>query len=339
MTETAPPEWAFRQHLLDMLRGYRSAQTLITCAELGVFEALADGSRTAEELAAMRRADRRGMSLLLNAAVALGLLEKHDGRYANAPMAEACLAREGPHYLGNFVERDGAFYRRWSHLTAAVKTGQRPEDNVRDEEAENWVLGFELALYNLSRAVAPLVADALALPEDRSLRALDVGGGHSGYSIALARRYPNLTATVFELPPVVPIAREIIAKEGLTERVQAQEGNFQTDDLGSGYDLALVFGVLVGEAPEGGAALIKKVFNALNPGSRIVVREFLLNSDRTSPSEAAIFALQMLLATDTGGPSTTDELTGWLLDAGFTPPQTLSLPAWTGSTLIVAEKP
>ncbi|MGQ0604523.1 MAG: methyltransferase [Anaerolineales bacterium] len=339
MTE-APPEWAFRQNVLETLRGYRTAQTLITCAELSVFEALADGPCTVTELAAELQATTRGLSLLLDAAVGIGLLEKINERYANTPLAEACLVKDGPYYLGHFVKREGAFYRRWSHLTAAVKTGQRPEENTRDEEPEDWVRDFELALYSLARAIAPLVAEALALPEGRPLRVLDVGGGHGGYSLALARRYPNVTATVFELPRVVPIAHEIVANEGLAERVNVQEGDFQREALGHGYDVALVFGVLNGEAPERRTTLIQKVFNALNPGGRIVVREFLLNADRAGPPEAALFALQMLLATEAGGLSTMDELTDWLYSAGFRPPQTVSLPAWTGSSLIiVAEKP
>ncbi|MBI4770497.1 MAG: methyltransferase domain-containing protein [Chloroflexi bacterium] len=197
----------------------------------------------------------------------------------------------------------------------------------------------KFALYDLARAVAPAVADALALPEERPLRALDVGGGHGGYSIGLAQRYPNLTATVFELPRVVPVTREIIARAGASQRVRVQEGNFQADDLGGGYDVALLFGVLVGEAPEGRAALIKKVFAALGPGGRIVLREFLLTPDRTGPPEAALFALQMLLATDGGGASTTEELGAWLCDAGFAPPQVITLPAWVGSALVVAAKP
>lgn len=103
--------------------------------------------------------------------------------------------------------------------------------------------------------------------------------------------------------------------------------------------MALVFGVLVGEAPEGRDALIRKGFAALKAGGRIVVREFLLSEDQASPPEAALFALQMLLATDSGGLSTAAELAGWLREAGFAQSAAIALPAWVGSMLIVAEKP
>jgi SAM-dependent methyltransferase len=328
-----------RQRLREMAQGYRVAQILFACVELGVFEAIAAGARSATDVATAIQADVRGAELLLNAAVAIGLLEKREKRFVNMPIAETCLTRGGQGYIADSLKLESAFYRRWEYLTAAVKSGQRPEENVRDEQAGDWVRHFERALYNMARPMAPFIADALALPEDRELRVLDVGGGHGGYSIALARRYPRLSATVFELPRVVPVTREFVAQAGVAERVSVHAGDFQHDDLGHGYDVALVFGVLNGEPPEGRPALIAKVFAALKPGGRIVLRDSVLDADRASPPEAAIFALQMLLATDAGGLDTRDEWTRWLIEAGFAPPQSISLPAWIGSELMVADKP
>jgi SAM-dependent methyltransferase len=328
-----------RQRLREMARGYRATQVLFACVELGIFEAIAAGAHSATDIATTIQADQRGTELLLNAAVAVGLLEKREERFFNAPIAEMCLTRDGPGYMADSLKLESSFYRRWGHLTAAVKTGQRPEENVRDEQAGDWVSHFERALYNMARPMAPFIADALALPEDRALRVLDVGGGHGGYSIALAQRYPRLTAKVFELPRVVPVTQEIVAQADVAERVSVQAGDFQRDDLGSGYDVVLLFGVLNGEPPEGRPALIAKAFAALKPGGRVVLRDAVLDDDRAGPPEAAIFALQMLLATDGGGLNTCDEWTRWLIEAGFAPPQSISLPVWIGSELIVADKP
>jgi cyclopropane fatty-acyl-phospholipid synthase-like methyltransferase len=217
-------------------------------------------------------------------------------------------------------------------------TSRRPEEDRRDEQANDWVRNFELAMYKMAQPVAPVIAETLALPDDHPLQIVDVGGGHGAYSMALAKRHPRLTATVFELPRVVPVAREIIAQAGMSEQVSVQEGDFQRDDLGHGYDVALVFGVLNGESEAGRAALVARVHACLKPGGRIVIREYVLDSDRAGPPEAALFALQMLLATDWGGLSTFDEVSQWLCDAGFSQPQTLPLPADVGAPLIVADK-
>ncbi len=196
----------------------------------------------------------------------------------------------------------------------------------------------------MARLLAPVIAAALALPDDRGqvrhppLRVIDVGGCHAAYSIALARRHPLLAAVVFELPAVAPFAREIIAQEGLADRVTVQEGDFQRQGLGADYDVALVFGVLNGEPPEGRPALIRKAYDCLHPGGRIVLRDFVLDDDRAGPSEAALFALQMLLATESGGLDTRSDWAAWLAEAGFAPPHTITLPHGAGA-LTIAEKP
>ena len=327
-----------RQQIMERARRYREAQVLITCAELRVFEALSNGPLTAAEIATAIEADPRGVELLLNAAVSLDLLDKHDDHYLNTVLTAACLAQPDEFYLGEALRRESAFLRRWTHLTEAVKTGQRPIENVRDEHADDWVRTFERALYDMARPIAPIIAEALTLPEDRPLRVIDVGGGHGGYSLALARRYPLLTATIFELPRVVPVAREIIAEAGLSDRVTVQEGDFQHEELGGAYDVALVFGVLNGEPPARRPELIRKVFAALQPGGRIVLRDFVLDADRAGPPDAALFAVQMLLSTDAGGLNTRDELIGWLIDAGFDAPYAITLPAGVGSSLTIGVK-
>lgn len=69
-----------------------------------------------------------------------------------------------------------------------------------------------------------------------------------------------------------------------------------------------------------------------------MVRDFVLDSDQAGPDDAAVFALQMLLATDASGLDTQDDWNRWLSSAGFTPPFTVPLSDWIGSSLIVAIK-
>ena len=280
-----------RQLLRKMSQGFRETQVLLTCVELGVFEALYEGPAASMAVAQKVGADPRAAGLLLNTAVALGLIHKSEGQFSNKPLVAACLLPGAPGSMAHSIQLQTAFYRRWGRLAEAVRTGLRPEEDHREESAGDWVRNFVFGLYDMARPFAPVIAEALDLPNDRPLRVIDVGGCHAAYSLALARRHPLLTAVVFELPAVVPYAREIVAKEGLAGRVAVQEGNFKREGLGVGYDVALVFGVLNGEPPEGRPALIRKVYDCLNPGGRIVLRDFVLDDDRAGPPEAAIFAL------------------------------------------------
>lgn len=335
MTNTKITHW---QEVQNMMRGYRDAHVMITCAQLGIFRALATGAQTVSQLAKLTQTNELALSRLLNAAVALELLEKEGKSYKNAPLAATCLAEEGPFYLGNLIQREGAFYQRWSYLTEAVRSGQRPEANIRDEGQRNWVLDFEKALFDIARTVAPTITEALTLPTDRPLRLLDVGGGHGGYSMELARRYPNLKATVFELPAAAAVARDIIASQGMTERVNVQEGDFQKEDLGRHYDVILLFGVLVSETPMGKLALLRKAHAALKSGGLVAIRSFWLDDDRTRPVQSTLFSLHMLLSTDAGDISTRSQMLHWLAEANFIDIRHVTLPEWAGSGLITAKK-
>ena len=331
---------AQRKKLQEMTRAYRKSRILLTCVELGIFEVLAEnGKASAQTIAEITQTNQRGIDLLLNAAVALGLLTKTDGYFVNNTLSEACLVSGSEGNLVRSLRLENAFFNRWGHLTEAVRSGKRPEENRRDEEPDDWVRQFIYALYNNAKPVAPVIAEAIVFPEDQAIKLIDVGGGHGAYSMALAKRYPLLSAVVFELPKVIPVANEIIENAGYADRVKMQEGDFQKEDLGSGYDAALVFGVLNGEPLEGRPALIKKVYDALNPGGRIILRDSVLDPDRAGPLDATMFALQMLLATESGGLDSRDDWNMWLGQAGFQDVQILTLPDPPGSSLTIATKP
>lgn len=332
------PEIEHWQTIQQMLGGYRAAQVMITCVQFDIFRLLAGQPQTAANLARHTQTNPSALARLLDGAVAVGLLTHHGDTYANTALADTCLARAGPYYLGNLVRREGAFYQRWSYLPEAVRTGRRPEANIRDEGQENWVRDFELALLDLARTLGPIVADALALPTDRPVKVLDVGGGHGGYSIALARRYPNVRPTVFELPAAAEVAQEIIANEGMSDRVEVRVGDFQKEPLGQGHHLILLFGVLVSETPAGKLELLRKAHAALVPGGRVAIREFFLDPDNPDTNMAAIFSLQMLLSTGAGNLTTRAQLEGWLREAGFAEIRQVELPAWIGSNLLIAQK-
>lgn len=332
-----------RQYLMDMLRVYRHSQILITCAELGVFSSLGRETLEVEKLAALLGTDPPALARLLNAAVALGLLEKEGTAYRVSPSTIECLVESrSPLYMGNLVKREGAFYRRWSRLTEAVRTGERPPENTADEQGVHWVRNFELALYDAARTTAPLVAKALEpfLPQKATpRRVIDVGGGHGAYSIALAEHFAGLEAVVFELPAAAGVARDIIAASPVADRVTTQAGDFRVDDLGQGYDAALLFGVLVSETAASAKALLSKVYEALLPGGWVVIRGNYLNPDRISPLDATLSDLHMLLSTASGTVQTFEQLEGWLKDSGFNPPQKLELPPPERTSLTLAQKP
>ena len=333
--------------LQNMLRGYRFGQILMTCARLGVFDALASNAQTATELATQLNVNANGLARLLNAAVSLKLLklkknsssaQTASNRYAIAPLAQTSLLPNSPFPLGRMMRREHAFYQRWAWLDEAVKMGTRPDANIRDEKSSNWVMDFELALFDSAKVQAPVVAELLKLPADRTMRVLDVGGGHGGYSMALARQYPNAQPTVFELPEAAKAATHIIASQNMSTRVAVHAGDFQKEDFSPDWDMMLLFGVLVSETPAGKLRLLRKCHAGLAKGGKVVIREWWLDDNRAGPLESTLFSLHMLLSTQAGDISTQTEMFGYLREAGFRHVRVLPLPQWLGSALVMGEK-
>ena len=126
-----------------------------------------------------------------------------------------------------------------------------------------------------------------------------------------------MTATLFDLPDVAEMGRARITDAGLMDRVTIVAGNYYTDVLPAGHDLALVSAIIHMNSPEQNVALYKKIFDALVPGGRIVIRDHVMKPDRTIPKAGALFAINMLVGTPGGGTYTYDEIKTGLTAAGF----------------------
>lgn len=100
----------------------------------------------------------------------------------------------------------------------------------------------------------------------------DVGGANGTLCGLAAQRYPNLSATVFDLPPVVPVAQRHLEAMGVGARVNVVGGDFFADDLPKA-DI-IVMGNILHDWDEGQKkTLIAKAHRALNDGGRFMAIE------------------------------------------------------------------
>ncbi|NLC58422.1 MAG: methyltransferase domain-containing protein [Armatimonadetes bacterium] len=313
------------QAIMEMARGFQESRMLLSAAELDVFTHLAGGRHGAAELAQAIGADARALAALLDALVALGVLEKdRDGTYGNTPTTAQLLVRDAPGSMLAALAHSAHMWERWSALTDVVRSGRPaalPEVNQRGSE---WLESFLGAMDVFAREAAPQVAAAVGLSGVR--RMLDVGGGAASYAIAFAQAEPELTAVVFDLPNVVPIAQRHIRRAGLEARLTTQAGDYRTDTFGSGFDLALLSAIVHSNSFEENADLVRRCYDALVPGGRLVIRDFIMSPDRTQPAPGALFAINMLVSTEGGGTYTEAEMRAWLETAGFREIQRIDLP-------------
>ncbi len=295
--------------LLALARGFQESRVLLTGAELDLFTLLARESLPAGEIAGRLGADLRALTVLLDALAAMEVLEKSDGRYRTAPAA-ACLSADAPDSIHPMLLHAAALWARWTTLTRRV--GGTPLPERPPEEALRAFIG---AMHVVASPQADRMVAAAGTSGARSL--LDVGGGPGTYTMAFLRADPALFATLFDLPPVVEIARERLTKAGLAGRVTLVPGDFGKGELPGGHDLVWLSAVIHQNSLDQNERLFVRIFRALVPGGRLVLRDHVMEPDRTRPRTGALFAVNMLVGTSGGGTYTFDEIRDGLSRAGF----------------------
>jgi SAM-dependent methyltransferase len=316
-------------------RAFTQSRLVLSAIELGVFSIVGDGPCSSGEVAVAISADPRATDRLLNALCGIGLLAKTDGRFANTPLAARYLVRQSPDYLAS-LEHSAQMWDTWSTLTEAVRAGRSVVDrDTGDGWAEQRRRVFIGAMHHRATAQAEDVAERIGLAGVK--RVLDVGGGSGAFSVAFAAAQPDLKATVFDRPEIVPITREYVAEGGYADRIDTHEGDYNEDPLPGGNDLVFLSAIVHIENDEGNRALVRKSADALRPGGRVVISDFIMDEDRVSPPHGATFALNMLVATVRGDTFTESEVRAWFAQAGLVEPERVDTP-W-GATLMIARKP
>ena len=320
--------------------GYGPPLILEAAIRHRVFDVLDGGAKTLAEVARETGASERGLSAIMNALVGLEFLAKGEGgRYSLTPESETFLVSHKPGFLGGMIRHGSEqLIPKWLQLNEIVATG-RPAGAVNQQgEGSEFFQEFVNDIFPLSYPSAQGLAKYLDCNvEGRMIRVLDLAAGSGVWGIAQAQCSDAVHVTVVDWPGVIPATRKTVAKFGFSERFTFVEGDLDEADFGGGHDVAILGHILHSEGKERSRALLSKTFKALMSGGTIAIAEFLVNPDRTGPLNALLFAVNMLVNTDTGDTYSFEEIAEWLTEAGFVNARTLESPG--PSPLILATKP
>lgn len=323
--------------LLELSGGYWSACAVHAGVKLDLFSIIGARELPAHAVARHCHGDERGVAMLLDALTALGLLIKDATCYRNSDFSRTYLSKDAPAYLGHILLHHHHLMDAWSHLHQAVKSGRPLHDRVSHcDEAERRE-SFLMGMFNLASNLAPHLVPHIDLGDARRL--LDLGGGPGTYAIHFCRHHPALTATIFDLPTTRPFAEATIARFDLQQRIAFCGGDYALDPVPTGYDVVWLSHILHGEGPEACRQLLEKAVQALVPGGLLLVHEFILDDNRAAPLFAALFSLNMLLATERGQAYSQGEIDTLLRDAGLTAIERLPLDIPGPSGVMAARRP
>ena len=296
--------------------GALGAFALLAGMKLDLFTPLAAGPRTAEEVAVELGVEADRLQPLLFALAAIGLLKVEDGgRFANTEEADHYLVRGRPRFMGE----------QWRMLEALWRGAMLAGESIRAARPLAALDFGSMAAEDLARffrGLHPetlLAGDKLAAEADlaRHRRLLDVGGGSGGLSIALCRRFPELRATVLELPSVAPITKAHVDEAGLADRIEVVAADILAGPLEGAFDVALFRALLQVLAADDAQRVLANTHPMLVPGGSVYILGQILDDDMVRPPRAALLNLAFLGLYEHGRSYPERQYRAWLAAAGF----------------------
>ena len=300
--------------VLKDVRGFLTSRVILTAAELDLFTRLDNGQATADGLAKELGCDQRSLTRILDCLVALELLSKQDSVYRSSERGSLLSAKHPRTELPMVLHLNG-LWETWSGLTETVRTGSNPKRRPVSERDGGSLEAFIGAMHVVGRSLSREIADFYDLSPFEKL--LDIGGATGTYTMAFLEKNPKMSAVLFDLPDVITMAEKRLEEEGLLERVKLVPGDFYKDVLPEGCDLALLSAIIHQNSPQKNLDLYGKIHRALVPGGKLLIRDHVMDPDRTSPPQGTLFAINMLVNTKGGDTYTFDEIRSNLETAGF----------------------
>lgn len=289
--------WAFAEH-----------RVLTAAASTGILEVLATQAATATEVSQALRLAPQPCAKTIRALAAMGLLEREGEHFkVIEPLARFFCA--GPDDLRPFFTHSQRMYEGWGeHLESWIR-GRGWPHGARTPEQD---LMFAAAMRAMGRQTALAVLPFLDLSGARTM--LDVGGGHGHWAQVFCEAFPDLTATVFDIPETAASGERATAGPPCADRIRFVGGDYLSPPIGSSFDVVLLANVLHQESAANAKRLINNCVSALAPGGRLVLVDFRIDDDRCGPALGALFAINMR---DFGDTWTEPEIRGWMEDAGL----------------------
>jgi hypothetical protein len=310
--------------IMQLATGFWASKTFLSAVELGVFGAVADRALTLRELRERLGLHERSARDFFDALVAIGLLLRDEaGRYSNSEEAELYLNPAEPGYMGGLIEMLNArLYGFWGSLTEALRTGEPQNEAKRGGDLfaalyadTDRLEGFLRAMGAQSLPVARTMAEVLPWKDVRTV--FDIGTAQGCVPVELARAHPHLTGGGFDLPAVAPVFSRYVASHGMSERLRFVAGDFFVDELPRA-DVLIMGMILHDWNLKTKRMLIKKAYEALEPGGSLIVYEFLIDDERRKHLPGLLMSLNMLIESRGGFDYTGADCIGWMNEAGFT---------------------
>jgi demethylspheroidene O-methyltransferase len=311
--------------LFDLMAGFVYSQVLLACVQLNLFEILSQGAKSFSALRDVIPLPESGLRRLLNAAVAINLLELRSAdRYGLGMLGAPLVGNEA---LINMIKHHIDLYQDLADPLALLRG-----DNNSAAMAQYWpyvstdkelspeklraeqVQAYSTLMSQTQSLVSIEVLEAYSFAQHQTV--LDVGGGEGKFVIALAKQFPGLQLKLFDIPAVAALANAQFQQAQLASRAQAFGGNFFSDPLPRGADIVTLIRVIFDHDDARVKQLLANIYDALEPGGALLLAEPMAGTPGQLKMGDAYFGFY-LLAMGRGRPRTQAEIEKMVAEAGF----------------------
>ncbi len=254
--------------------------------------------------------------------VALGMLEREGGRYANTPATDLFLDRAKPSYVGGMLEMANArLYGFWGSLTEGLRTGTPQNEGKQGGDFFEALYADPARLAQFARAMSAISvgagqAIAAKFPWSDHKSVVDIGCAEGAVPVQIAMAHDHITGGGFDLPPLEPIFDAHVAGFGLDERLNFTGGDFFADPLPQA-DVLVMGHILHDWGLDEKRELLRKAYEALPDGGALIVYEAIIDDERRGNAFGLLMSLNMLIETPGGFDFTGADCRTWMQEAGF----------------------
>jgi demethylspheroidene O-methyltransferase len=321
----------FTQHrtrqVFDVMAGFVHSQVLLACVRLKLFEKVMKEPKTLQELSQLTHVPEAGLQRLIQSALALNLLEQRSAyRYGLGPLGSVIAMDEG---IKAMIEHNNLLYHDMVDPVAILQDSwsgqlndywpyaqeQSADAAHRVEHASDAYAKYSELMAASQTFVIEEILSSYLFHEHHGV--LDVGAGKGRFACALAKKYPSLDVSIFDLPHVTQVSRQLIEQKGLSSRIKVHAGDFTNDVLPEGADLATLVRIAHDHNDDVLLGLLKSIFASLPAGGTLLLAEPMAIEPGEKPHGDAYFHFY-LLAMGSGRLRTPSELMHLMKLAGFT---------------------
>lgn len=310
------------ERVMQLGMGFWASKVLLSAVELEVFTELAKRPENLETLTGRLGLHPRSARDFFDALVALGMLRRENGLYANTPETDLFLDKRKPSYVGGILEMaNHRLYGFWDRLTPALRTGERQNESLGGRDFFADIYADPARLKEFLRAMSGIshganMAIAHKFPWANYKTFVDAGTAQGDLAVQIALAHPHLRGIGFDLPEVGPVFEDYVAQNKLTDRLSFAGGSFFDQPLPKA-DVVLYGHILHDWDLTQKKALLRRAYEALPAGGAVVAYDAIIDDDRSKNAFGLLLSLNMLIETPGGFDYTGADCRSWMEECGF----------------------